>query len=160
MPLIEVLFCVQPDLDPRARSQQAAVLDALNTALAQNQRTELERKYAVRYHKVCQYPAQISCAITLSQRRCNSSIVTGFETQAFMHACEQVRFFERVKLERQIKQLEKKLDTASSNNTAAELARLRDDLQARMGANRYLKLAGVAFDHCRCLHHPRSCAFA
>ena len=57
MPLMPVVYCVQPDLDSRARTKQAAVLDALQTALDQNQRTELERKYAVRYHKVCQCPA-------------------------------------------------------------------------------------------------------
>ena len=59
---------MQPDLDPRARSKQGAVLDALNTALAQNQRTELERKYAVRYHKVYHnIQLQTSCGTMLSR---------------------------------------------------------------------------------------------
>ncbi len=145
---------MQPDLDPRARKKQAAVLDALNTALAQNQRTELERKYAVRYHKVCQHPAAVV-------RRCNPSNIIDLVTQAFVHACEQVRFFERVKLERQIKQLEKKSDTAGSDTTASELARLRDDLQARMAAHNWWSGLQATLDslhHSRRLHHPGSCA--
>ena len=52
---------MQPDLDLRARVKQAAVLDALQTALAQSQRTELERKYAVRYHKVYVHTQQHIC---------------------------------------------------------------------------------------------------
>jgi len=52
------------------------------------------------------------------------------------------------------------LETASSNNTAAELARLRDDLQARMAATIHcsLQASQEVFDHSRRLHHTCSCA--
>ena len=43
---------LQEDIEPRARTKQAALLEQLQAAMAQHAQNELERKYAVRYHKV------------------------------------------------------------------------------------------------------------
>ncbi|KAL4437487.1 hypothetical protein ABPG77_003468 [Micractinium sp. CCAP 211/92] len=42
----------KPDLDPKMRARLEGKLEELKAAQAQHQRQELERKYAVRYHKV------------------------------------------------------------------------------------------------------------
>lgn len=42
----------QPDLDPKMRARQEAKLEELRGAAAEAARKELERKYALRYHKV------------------------------------------------------------------------------------------------------------
>lgn len=43
---------LQPDVDPKMRGRLEGKLEELKAAQAQHQRQELERKYAVRYHKV------------------------------------------------------------------------------------------------------------
>lgn len=43
---------MQPDLDPKLRARQEKKLEELRAAAAAHVREELERKYAVRYHKV------------------------------------------------------------------------------------------------------------
>lgn len=45
---------LQPDLDPKMRGRLEGKLEELKAAQAQHQRQELERKYAVRYHKASQ----------------------------------------------------------------------------------------------------------
>lgn len=43
---------LQEGIEPRARTKQAALLEQLKAAMVQHDQSELERKYAVRYHKV------------------------------------------------------------------------------------------------------------
>lgn len=57
------LLCAQPDLDPKMRERQEAKLQELRAAQAEQQRKELERKYAVRYHKA--RPRLPPCALLL-----------------------------------------------------------------------------------------------
>lgn len=42
----------QEGIEPRAHTKQTALLEQLKTATKQHDQSELERKYAVRYHKV------------------------------------------------------------------------------------------------------------
>ena len=46
------LLSTQPDLDPKARAKQEARLAELRASSGAHARSELERKYATRYHKV------------------------------------------------------------------------------------------------------------
>ena len=62
----------------------------------------------------------------------------------------QVRFFERVKLERQISKLERQpasTDMAELAARAARLAQLRDDLQVGPSASGTDKLSEICFVH-------------
>lgn len=45
-------FPSQEGIEPRAHTKQTALLEQLKTATKQHDQSELERKYAVRYHKV------------------------------------------------------------------------------------------------------------
>ncbi|KAL6779623.1 hypothetical protein ACKKBG_A13055 [Auxenochlorella protothecoides x Auxenochlorella symbiontica] len=84
------------EVDPKLRARQEKKLEELRAAAAAHSREELERKYAVRYHKV--------------------------------------KFFERVKLERRLRQLEQQLAAAGGAGEAAtaltaQLEQARRDLQ-------------------------------
>ncbi|KFM24549.1 rRNA-processing protein EFG1 [Auxenochlorella protothecoides] len=84
------------EVDPKLRARQEKKLEELRAAAAAHSREELERKYAVRYHKV--------------------------------------NFFERVKLERRLRQLEQQLAAAGGAGEAAtaltaQLEQARRDLQ-------------------------------
>ena len=105
---------LQRDLAPKVKEKAQQKLAQLQQQLVSSKTSELERLYAARYHKVC---AALSSAVLRSEACLNST------------GCLQVRFFERVKLERKLKQLERSVGAASSQDDRDALARTQADLQ-------------------------------
>ena len=99
-------------------------LQQLQKQLQTNKSTELERRYAIRYHKVRGCALTAAAVVAVQQAAAAQAF-----TQAFSHA--QIRFFERVKLERQIKQLQREGPASDGTEHQQKLQRLRADLQVQ-----------------------------
>ena len=138
---------MQGGLAPKAVAEQQRRLEQLTDSQENHQKAEKQRKYAVKYHKVnpCCRPQQDCSSTAQHQPRLQpQSPVRRFRCKVSKHdecvSCImvgaiarvlQVRFFERVKIERRIAKLEREpapeaADAAAAR--AAQLASLRDDL--------------------------------
>ena len=124
---------MQAEITLKARSKAQQKLEELEGLLLSHKQSERERQYAKRYHKVSSdltspYFAAVPDIVKLSVPR--SLFEVCFIPEAIPAA--QVRFFERVKLERRIKQLEASLPSSSTTKQASlqpELVKLQKDLQ-------------------------------
>ncbi len=120
---------LQEGLDARIQKKEQARLQQLREAAEAHKAQELERKYAVRYHKVHRPKA----AAPLNKQGSHAlyrtlvALLVNLRTTLM-----QIRFFERVKLERRIKQLERETkadDPSMDGDLHAKLAQAREDLQ-------------------------------
>lgn len=125
-------------LAPKAVAEQERRLEQLTDSLEEHQKADKARKYATKYHKV----RRLIWAQALQVHYSGKRLMWANGTAVPLHmlganlACNrtcrlQVRFFERVKIERQISRLERQPAPDSSEvavEQAARLAALRDDL--------------------------------
>lgn len=116
---------MQEGLDARIHKKEEVRLAELQETAESHRVQELERKYAVRYHKV---PAFLPLQFWNMQIGCVRPLADCSYTTM------QIRFFERVKIERRIKQLKRELQSAEPNTDACsglqtKLAQATGDLQ-------------------------------
>ena len=125
---------------------KAEELQGLKQQLEDQHRQELEKKYAKRYHHVCM-AREDSCSVGVCilyrdpcthQCAAMSHFIITFSSSNsshVLHCHPQVRFFERVKIERSLAKLEKQAKLHAegggpfSDEERGKLAQLKDDLQ-------------------------------
>lgn len=119
----------QGELDSKARVAQEAKLAELQAKVEDHARTERERKYAVMYHRVRPRPRPASAVPSTARAAVLTAAPLGQLMPPLRHviaaaAVAQVKFFDRVKVERRLKQLEKGLKEAvlEGNEEAVKVA--------------------------------------
>jgi hypothetical protein len=102
---------MQADLDAKARASTEAKLAKIRAEHEQHKREELERKMAVRYHKV-RPDSWLHCLGRYPPSRLPFLPLADRARVHYIPPHMQVKFFERVKAERQVKQLQAQLKQA------------------------------------------------